>query len=186
MTDPFTITIQRLDELGFFSFILPFILSVTIIYGLLRKSKIFGDPKENVTINATVAITISLMVMAAPVLAGINVKESLAKFSIYSIVMLVVILSSLFALSFIAPNGDIGSLLMKEMGGNKRVKLLSIVALLIGIFVIAVLFSSGIMSVLFGGNGVFEIPNMNETIESAITLLLILGFVIGVIVFVSK
>jgi len=187
MSDPFMIMVQRLDELGFFTFLLPFILSTTIIYALLRKSKIFGDPKENVTVNATIAVTISMMVLAAPILAGIDVKQSLAKFSVYSLIMFVIIMSSLFALAFIAPEGDISKLLSSEIGGgNKKIKLLSIVALLIGIFVIAVLFSSGIMSVLFGDNLGKGLSGLDETIKSVITFIVIIGFIIGVIVFVSK
>ncbi|MDI6807290.1 MAG: hypothetical protein QMD14_05845, partial [Candidatus Aenigmarchaeota archaeon] len=62
MVSPFEAVVQRLWDLGFFTYILPYILTVAIFYGLLRKSQIFGAPEKNVAVNASVALVASLFV----------------------------------------------------------------------------------------------------------------------------
>lgn len=50
-------------ELGIFEFYLPFILLFAIIYGLLQKSKIFGEPEKVKNINMIISLAASLFVM---------------------------------------------------------------------------------------------------------------------------
>ncbi|MBU5682519.1 MAG: hypothetical protein QXE43_00615 [Candidatus Aenigmatarchaeota archaeon] len=97
MSDPITELILTLQNLGFFKFIIPFILTSAVFYGLLRKSKIFGDPKENIAINATIAISAAFLVSAAPIIAGIDITSYLSGFLIYITFVTVAII----AISFI-------------------------------------------------------------------------------------
>ncbi len=43
--DPFTILVTNLNSLGFFGFLLPFIFTFVVVYGLLMKAKFFEDQK---------------------------------------------------------------------------------------------------------------------------------------------
>ena len=60
--------IQFLQDFGFFTVVLPFLLVFTIIFGILEKTKIFGvekdkQPKKN--LNSMIAFVIAFFVVAA-------------------------------------------------------------------------------------------------------------------------
>jgi hypothetical protein len=50
--------LQRLSEMGLFSYILPILLIFALVFGILTKLKIF---EENKSVNAIIAISIALM-----------------------------------------------------------------------------------------------------------------------------
>jgi len=105
MADIFTPVIERLIELGFFKFLLPYILMAAMIYGLLRKARVFGEPDENVAVNGVVALVASLMVFAAPIVVGIDIETQLAAFFIQAAVVFVVLMIALlFTGMFLPPN----------------------------------------------------------------------------------
>ena len=56
MSDLFVDVIKKLQDIGAFNFLFPYILTSAIFYGLLRKSQIFGKPDENVAVNGVIAI----------------------------------------------------------------------------------------------------------------------------------
>ncbi len=123
--------IKSLQGLGFFSFIIPFVLTTAIVYGLLRKSKIFGEPEKNVAVNATIAISIGFLVCAAPILAGIDIKTYLAKFLAYSFLFLIFILVIIFA-----PMIVMGTEKYQTMIGEKWVRAITMIAIVIAFLII--------------------------------------------------
>lgn len=48
------------EQMGVFSFILPFLLIFSLIYGVLSKMNLFGDP-TNKSINAIISLSVALM-----------------------------------------------------------------------------------------------------------------------------
>lgn len=46
------------DSYGVFSYVLPFLIIFAVVFGILQKSKIFGEPKEVKGINAVLAVAI--------------------------------------------------------------------------------------------------------------------------------
>ncbi|MEM5828345.1 MAG: hypothetical protein QW197_02475 [Candidatus Aenigmatarchaeota archaeon] len=92
MSDIFSNLILTLHQIGFFRFLIPFILTSAIFYGLLRKSKIFGEPEKNVAVNATVAISSAFLVSAAPIIAGIDITAYLSGFLIYTMFVIFAII----------------------------------------------------------------------------------------------
>ncbi|MEX0920833.1 MAG: hypothetical protein WDZ62_01060 [Candidatus Pacearchaeota archaeon] len=52
--------LSRLEQLGFFSYVLPFLLIFSLTFGILTRAKIF---KENKPINAVLALTVSLLAL---------------------------------------------------------------------------------------------------------------------------
>ncbi|MEM5879226.1 MAG: hypothetical protein QXU74_01910 [Candidatus Aenigmatarchaeota archaeon] len=177
MVNPFELVILRLKDMGFFTFLLPFILVSAILYGLLRKSQIFGPPEKNVAVNAVVAIVASFMVWAAPVIAGINIEEQLANFFVQSMIVTVVLMVAVLAAGmFFGP--DLPSRLEKL--GSKYLGGFLIGSILIGI---ALFLTSGLSTVFFP-EGFGEIP---EDVVISIATIAILVIVVGVIVvFVSR
>ncbi len=53
-------TVTMLEAMGFFDYILPFMLIFVLVYAILKQTKILGDEKE---INATAALVIALFVL---------------------------------------------------------------------------------------------------------------------------
>ena len=66
MATPLENVIIRLNQLRFFAF-LPFILTAAVMYGLLSRSKIFGEPEKNTAINASIALVSAFLVWAYPI-----------------------------------------------------------------------------------------------------------------------
>lgn len=166
--------IMKMQEMGIFRFFLPFMLSLAIFYGLLRKSKIFGEPKENVAVNAIVSLIASFMVWAYPVIVGINIEKQLASFFTQGMLAFLVTLTGLLLISMFLPP-DL-SLKLKEIGFGKRVYgSLMVVFLLVGF---GILISSGLFAVFFP-TGVISIES-----DILITLGIILLMLITVVVIV--
>ena len=59
----FNSAIEILQSMGFFSIVLPFLLIYSIVYGILVRTKIFGEGAANV--NAMVAFVLALLFVAA-------------------------------------------------------------------------------------------------------------------------
>jgi len=97
----FQIAVERLLELGFYEFLLPFILFTTILYAVLRKTQILGD---SVVIHAIVSVSVGLFIFALPVIIGIGMVPALTRFFGQMTILLIVIVFSLLLASFFYPN----------------------------------------------------------------------------------
>ena len=178
MTNPFELVILKLTDLGFFTFLLPFILVAAILYGLLRKSQIFGPPEKNVAINATVAIVASFMVWAAPVIAGIDIEKELAKFFVQSMIAsLVIMVAVLAAGMFFGP--DLPKTIQEKLG-TRYLGALLVGGILIGI---TLLVTSGLTSIFFP-EGFGEIPE--DVIISIATISILIIIIALIVIFVSR
>ena len=62
--------IRDLQQMGLFDVILPFFLIFTVIYAILQRSKILGEPEEARKFNVIVAMIIGFLVVAPHVLYG--------------------------------------------------------------------------------------------------------------------
>ncbi|MDI6798995.1 MAG: hypothetical protein QMD12_03340 [Candidatus Aenigmarchaeota archaeon] len=143
MVDPFTLTIEKLKGTGFFEFLLPFMLTAAIFYGLLRKSKIFGEPERNVAVNAIVGLTAAFMVWSYPVLAGVSFVDKFPTFFAQAMsAMLVVMVGLLITSMFVPP--DLPSKIMEKIGG--RLWIILVFGILVGS---GILVSSGLINVFF-------------------------------------
>jgi len=150
MSDVFSQLILTLHQLGFFKFLIPYILTLAIFYGLLRKSKIFGDPEKNVAINATIAASAAFLVSAAPIIAGIDITSYLSGFLIY--VMFVIF--AMIVIWFI-PHIFFPTLKDYNIQLNRRV-ILIVFFLSLAIFIIIGLFVFNVTSsVSFSANDEF-------------------------------
>lgn len=54
--------VSLLETIGFFNYILPFLLVFVIIYSILRLTKIFGDPKDAGSANAIISLVVALFI----------------------------------------------------------------------------------------------------------------------------
>ena len=175
----FEIAILKLQSLGFFTFLLPFILTAAIIYGGLRRAQLFGEPERNVAVNAIVAFVISLFVWAAPIILGINIEAKLSSFFIQGFsVSLIVLIALVLAGMFFPPD------LAKSLGDKIKAPYfygaIIIVALIVGGIILV---SSGLATVLFPkGIGV----KVSSDVFISIAVIIALVVSVAVIVRVAK
>jgi hypothetical protein len=72
MADPFTVLVANLNAMGFFGFLLPFIFTFAVVFGLLYKSKWV----DNGRINGVIALVFAFFVIGfgGPMLANFFVN----------------------------------------------------------------------------------------------------------------
>jgi hypothetical protein len=101
--------ITTLREIGFFDFLLPFILFFAVIYGVLSKAKIFSGPggEERKDINAVIAFVIALIATTTSwVLLSLN-------YFLPWIGFIVIVILGFLILGSMAVGGDITPTLVK-------------------------------------------------------------------------
>jgi hypothetical protein len=168
MVSPFEIVILRLKDLGFFTFLLPFILVAAILYGLLRKSQIFGPPEKNIAVNAVVALVASFMVWAAPVIAGINIEQELSRFFVQSMSATLALMVAILLVGMFLPP-DLPKMFGEKFGG-KNAGVFIAGAIVVGI---AILVTSGLTTVFFPSGGFAGIPEDVLMMVGVLAMLLI-------------
>ncbi len=179
MVSFFETAVLKLQQLGFFSFLLPFLLTAAIVYGLLRRSQLFGDPEKNIAINTIVAFSISLFVWGAPVILGINVEGNLAAFFAQGIaVSLVIIIGLMFASTVFPP--DLAKNLSEKIKAPAFWGAIVVIGILLGI---VLLVTSGLVLVFFPkGTGI----NLSSDIFITIGALVILAISVVAIIMGSR
>lgn len=181
MASPFENVILRLGELGFFKFVLPFLLTAAIFYGLLRKSQVFGKPEDNVAVNAIVALIAGFMVWAYPILAGVDIEAQFSTFIFQSTLAMFAIIMGLLIAGMFFPQ-DLPAKIDEIVKGGKGLGIVIVAALLI---IFGIVFSSGIGSLLlpsgFGVGGIGFAGVDQTTILSAIVIVAMAGAVLGIV-----
>jgi hypothetical protein len=179
MADPFTNAILYLKTIGFFNFLLPFMLSAAIFYGLLRKSKIFGDPDKNITINGVVSLVAAFMVWSYPIIAGVSVETELSKFFMQATSATLVIMIGLIITSMFTED------LMKKLGetlGKTGYGGILVMGILIGV---GILISSGLIGVFIPGGIGGTSFYLSSDLVNIIVIMVLLVATIGVIIFAT-
>jgi len=178
MTSGLETVLINLNRMGFFAF-LPFLLTAAIFYGLLRRSKLFGEPDKNVIVNAVVALVAAFMVWAYPIISGTSIEEYQLFFSTFffkGTVATLTIVVGLIIVGMIFPEGGFSGTLSDKLKGKFGIGILILGLLIAG----AVLISSGTSS-FFG----VSIENLdNDFIYSIVFLVVFIG-IIGFVVWIT-
>ena len=179
MTTPFDTAIKTLQELGFFQFVLPFILSAAIFYGLLRKTQLFGPSEKNTAVNATIALVASFFVWSMPIIMGINIETQLAAFFVQGMsVTLVAMIGLLVAGMFLPP--DLPKTISEKLKSGWGIGAIVVGGILLAIIL---LISSGLYKVFAPSGFTFKLPS--ETITTIGVVVLLVGAV-AIIVWGTK
>ncbi|MCX6820828.1 MAG: hypothetical protein NT016_02680, partial [Candidatus Aenigmarchaeota archaeon] len=123
---------------GVFEFYLPFVLMFAIFYGLLSKSKIFGDEEKERrvrNINVVVSIVAALFIMVSPV--GVSLTTFFGAFFTQTMVILTTMLAFMLIIFMFIPHNSVGEFMKEPMKYAKYFIPLALVA------VLAVFFASG-------------------------------------------
>ncbi len=90
MVNPFELAAQKMAELGFFNFVIPFFITLAVFYGLLKKANFFS-----VGINAVIAFSVSFFIWGFWITTSVDIGGPLSKF--FTQISLIILLG-LFAL----------------------------------------------------------------------------------------
>lgn len=181
MTSPFETVILNMRDTGMFQFMLPFMLSSAIFYGLLRKSQIFGEPSRSVTINAVIALVASFMVWAAPILLGIDIETHLASFFVQGISVTLIVMVGLMITGMFAPP-NLPDHFKKVFEKHPTVWMAILIGGILAGVILAI--SSGLMTIYFPelGLGGVGVPVLSEdTVMTLGVILLLVATVIGIV-----
>jgi small-conductance mechanosensitive channel len=127
--------IQKLSELGFYNFLLPFIIVSAILYAILRKTKVLG---ESPLINGIVSIAVSFFIFGLPVLTGTGgFGKPMSNFFSQLIVVVLIIAFGLLVAGLFVPN--LMEKMMEWMKGSAIIWVIIIIVVLLAI-------SSGLFS----------------------------------------
>jgi hypothetical protein len=171
--DPFATTVIRLKEVGFFHLLL-YILSTAVFYGLLRKSQIFGPPERNIAVNATVAFVAAFMVLAVPILRGIDIIGQFEMFFVQSLVAILITMAGVMVAGMVFPP-DLPGHLSKVLGKGGYWAAFLVGGIIVGFII---LITSGMTSVFFP-EGVFAIPqDLLITIGAILSLIIALAVIV--------
>lgn len=122
-------------DLGIFQFYLPFVIMFALVYGLLRKSKIFGDPQEAKAINMIISLAASLFVMLYPATGTVIVELStfLSNFFAGTLMVAVTIIAFLVMMYLVV--GGAGGEMKFDAGTIGKWAALGVGILVIGTFI---------------------------------------------------
>lgn len=172
MANVFETVILKMRDMGMFQFMLPFMLTSAIFYGLLRKSRIFGDEFRSITVNAVVSLVAAFMVWSAPIILGVDIETGLASFFLQGTTATLVVLVGMLITSMFFPPDLAAELKSLNILGRHGGKFL----LLSFVVVAAVLVSSGLIDV-FMPAGFGEGAWSDDNVSSVLMLVLLLGTV---------
>ena len=99
MVSPFEMAAQKISELGFFNFVLPFFITGAVFYGLLRRSNLFSTG-----INVTISLSISLFLWGYLVTtSALEIGTPMAKFFTQITMVILLFLFAIVASSLFIP-----------------------------------------------------------------------------------
>jgi len=102
MTNYFQLLAENMAKLGLFQYLFPFILLTTLVYAMLRKSKLLGD---SAVLNGVIALVTGFMVVFGfPVAVGRVFASSLPVFFMQVSVFLFVFVIGFMIASLFYPN----------------------------------------------------------------------------------
>lgn len=146
--------LTQLEQVGFFSIALPFLLIFALIFGVLARIKIFGD-QQNKTINGIIALVVSLMAIQFGFVSAFF-SDIFPRLGVW----LSVILIFLIIIGLLNPSG-------KWMTG---------LMVILGLIIVMVILSQTFGDLWFYPNIWIDTQNMTEII--------VIGLIIGGIIWV--
>ena len=170
-------------DYGIFEFYLPFVLMFAIFYGLLSKSKLFGEPNEKRVrnVNIIVSVVAALFVMVYPP-TGITLTTFFGTFFTQTMVVLATLLAFAMILYMLLPTGAIEKMFEDP---SKYSKYLIPIAALIILFVFFAAGGLQIFGIELGTPGMPSTPSIGISSEDLVVILLIVSFIL-VIWFITR
>jgi hypothetical protein len=141
MASPLEEIVRRLADLGFYDFLIPFIITSTIFYAILRKTKVLG---ESPIINGILSMSIAFLIFGFPVLTGLYLGIPIATYFTQITMFTLMFVMAMIVASIFYP--DFTKFLIQQF--TRR----TMIWIAIGLAV-ALLATSGMFSTVFGVAG---------------------------------
>lgn len=175
MTGPFETVVINLQRIGAYNFLFPFMLTSAVFYGLLRKSRLFGEPEKNIAVNGVVALMAAFMMWSYPILAGKNVELPLSIFFFQGSIATIIVMVGFMIMSIFVEPG-------KTFGEKYGKKLLPGLVILGGLIAFGLFFTSGLIDLF--APGYFTVDT--DTVLSVLVLIVLGAILIGVVWITGK
>ena len=167
MVNPFQLITERLADLGVFSFFLPWLITAAVMWGLLKRSKIFDS-----TINAILSIAVSFFVWGFLAQTAFEIGAPLAAFITQGFVFMLVFVFALVGASMFYPKF---SETLSEVFKSS-----TMIWIFIGLFVGVLFFTSGLFTVLFPGS-----PSTGIQADVQAMVVMLVALIIGILILVG-
>ena len=142
----FGAVIQTLIDVGFYTFVLPFVLTFVVIYAVLEKAKIFHTEGANHIKNVNAIIS---FIFGFFVVSSVQAISYIQSFIIYSVVIVMFFLALIVVLGMVL--GEDFIQVFKENGKVKK-------GAIIGVFII-------ITIIILVGSGFFFKENVSDFLD---------------------
>jgi len=167
MVNPFQLITERLADLGIFSFFLPWVITTAVMWGLLKRSKMF-DP----SINAILSIVVSFFIWGYLAQAAFEIGTHLAAFITQGFVLMLVFVFGLVGASMFYPKF---SETLTEVFKSSMM-----IWVFLGLFVGVLFFTSGLHEVLFYGSADTGIQSDVQNM-----IIMLVALIIGILILVG-
>jgi hypothetical protein len=169
MLDPFHLIVDRLINLGVINFFIPWIITSTVFWALLNKSKLFGSA----FVNAILSISLAFLFwgyLVSPV--AIQLGTHMSMFIAQGFVIIFVFLFGLLGASMFYPKFD------EFLTGafKKRTMIWVFLALVFGVL----FFTSGMYKVL-----IWESPAPGVRGDVTMLIIMLVALIIGMLILVA-
>jgi LPXTG-motif cell wall-anchored protein len=169
MLNPFQLIAQRMVELGAINFFIPWIITTTIFWALLTKSKMF----ESSLVNAILSISVAFLVwgyLVSPIAIGLG--KSLSIFITQGLVLIIVFMVALLGASMFYPK--FGETLTTAFKSK------TMIWIFIAIFFGGLFFTSGLYRVLING-----LPSTGKQSDVLTLIIMLVALIIGMLILVG-
>jgi hypothetical protein len=141
MATIFQVVAEKLGELGFYNFFLPWLLTLAVFWGLLRKTKLFDSPG----VNAVVSLAISTLIWGFLVGPGaVDISIPLTTFVTQTSLIIIGMLFVVIGAALFYP--EVMDIIGEMMKGGTMV-----IVFIVAIVIFALI--SGMFGVIFTGFG---------------------------------
>lgn len=136
MVGPFEVAARQIAELGFFNFVVPFLITGAVFYGLLRKAGVFST-----AVDAVISLSVSFFIWGYLVTtAGAELGAPLSKFITQVSVIIIMFLFVLLGAALFYP--DLNEVLKRLMPSGQWIWIF------LGVFIVFFFITSGLGNVL--------------------------------------
>ncbi len=167
MVNPFQIIAERLASLGVFSFFLPWIITAAVMWGLLKRSKMFDQ-----TINAILSIAVSFFLWGYLARTAFDIGAPLGAFITQGFVLILVFVFGLVGASMFYPK--FSDTLAEVFKGSW------VIWMFIGLFFGVLFFTSGLYTVLFPTG-----PGTGVQADVQSMIIMLVALIIGILILVG-
>jgi hypothetical protein len=168
MVSPFQLITESLADLGVFSFFLPWIVTAAVMWGLLKRSKMF-DP----SINAILSIAVSFFMWGFLAQTAFDIGTPLANFITQGFVLMLVFVFGLIGASMFYPKF---SETLSEV-----FKTSTMIWVFIGLIAGVLFFTSGLYTVLFPPGP----PTTGVVADVQALILMMVALIAGILILVA-